>query len=1294
MKNRQWIRLHAGLVIVTAAFLAAPIRAEDATNRYAGAFWAFEDPKSVLAAAAEITTAKYPDCDDATVEQRSVREYHPDGTGECQDETFTKILTEKGKRGNRTVSLSFMLPYSTEEVVKLEVIHPDGGVTPVDIAANSKESIDASQMAENISDPNMRVLQVNIPKVDIGDVVHSVTRQTIERAYIPGEYAEESVFEDSGYIRHLTYEVLAPADHPLKRIALRAEIPGTVHSTVATNTDGLLDYRWEVANVPRMFDEPGMPPDDTVLQRLYISTLPDWQAVSKWYWNLSAPHLAAESPEMKSKVAELTAGAKTDQDKIKAIFYHVSNKIRYMGLTPEKDEPGFEPHDVRLTFEKKYGVCRDKAALLVQMLREAGLNAYPVLISVGDKRDPDVADPYFNHAIVGIETSPSHYELMDPTDENTRELLPLGDRDQSYLICRPEGETLLTSPVDPPENNMMRIKTTGVLNADGSLTAKSQLWFDGVNDDEYRNAFSHMKPDDERRFFERNLKQALPGAKLTSLKLSPTNMLDMSQAVHAEIEFTAEGMTADGNGKSVVVVPWIGKRLGIINFILGGTGLEKRKYPMRTDYTCGLAEDVSLKLGAGFGAPVSLPECAPVDDNCVAYSEHFDRASQTLNCSRELKLKVVEFSPAEYATLKGTLKQLEYDERKTPLMVVLKDTGNPPASADKTPDVPVASDAKILYSHKELEVTDAHTAVYRIKYSKKILTYNGKGREAEIKVDFNPSCQSARLIRGVVISPTGGRQEISSGEINVMDQGWNPSAKRYTGGKTLVANLPGVDIGSTIEVELEITSKGKPFINGFESFQLPDAMDDKTFVLTAPAKLNIQTLVNPASGLVKETDRHKDGQQILRWESSNVKALPAEPQLPPEWIGAASVSYFVGDAPAYYSKVRQTMLDRSSKSVQAAQLARQLAGPAKTRADAVRAIRDYISKNIRLAGPAFYSLPLGELSAADTTLADGYGHMADRAILYYAMLSAAGFKPEFVMASELPPIADITSAAGKFPLPLYFQEPLVRVVVDGAPVYLNDTDQYARLGTTPHDGRLGLALAGQTCEVIQAAKDNRDRTETDYTLSVGNDGRTRIGVVRRYYGSGYGDLNRYFSELPPEERRRYYQELVSGMAQGARPASELLTDFKEYPGVEQYSVDIDNYAVLDGNHLYFDLPFTPGLFSAGAEHRVMPLYVPSRSESVTRTEISLPAAFSRLVIAPRSETFVAPDGAGVVRVTSSHAGGNCVITHQVETDPAIIPPKDYAATLRLEAALERKSSRVFLLEKDSGAAEDTARAEK
>src|SRR5205814_2973990 len=134
-------------------------------------------------------------------------------------------------------------------------------------------------------------------------------------------FAEENLFEGSGYIRHTTYEVFAPHDRPLKRIVMRGEIPGTVKHTAQKQKDAT-HHRWEVTNVPRMFDEPSMPPYEMVLQRLLISTTPDWQSVSKWYWNVCQPHLEATTPAMQKTVEELTNGTGTDMDKIKAVFYY------------------------------------------------------------------------------------------------------------------------------------------------------------------------------------------------------------------------------------------------------------------------------------------------------------------------------------------------------------------------------------------------------------------------------------------------------------------------------------------------------------------------------------------------------------------------------------------------------------------------------------------------------------------------------------------------------------------------------------------------------------------------------------------------------------------------------------------------------------------------------------------------------------------------------------------------------------------------------------------------------------
>ncbi len=471
-----------------------------------------------------------------------------------------------------------------------------------------------------------------------------------------------------------------------------------------------------------------------------------------------------------------------------------------------------------------------------------------------------------------------------------------------------------------------------------------------------------------------------------------------------------------------------------------------------------MEETVSLQLGDGFDKVVSLPDCPPVEDNCLSCRENFISTNNTLNATRELKLKVVEFSPAQYATLKQTLKELDYDARKMPVLSLAKNAGTKAVEAAGPANTnPVQSDAVILESRKQLDVTDAHSLVYRVKYSKRILTYEGKKREAELKIDFNPACQSAKLIHAATIARTGERTEISPGEINVMDAGWNASAKRYPGGKILVANLPNVDLGSTIEVEFEITATNRPFLAGFESFQLVDELESKSVELTAPVNVKIQKRISGATGRVTENIKTADGRQDFSWTAEKAKALPAESQLPPEWTYNSGVGYFVGDVNDYYRELQKTLLDRAQKNSAAAAKAKELTASAGSRLAALKSIRDFIATSIRLAGPGFTELPLSELSAADTTLADGYGHLADRAILFHAMLAAAGFQPEFVLASELPPVAPIAKVVKSFPLPQNFQYPLVRVIVDGQ-TYLSE--RHRPIFAARHHRARGPAGAG------------------------------------------------------------------------------------------------------------------------------------------------------------------------------------------------------------------------------------------
>ena len=262
-------------------------------------------------------------------------------------------------------------------------------------------------------------------------------------------------------------------------------------------------------------------------------------------------------------------------------------------------------------------------------------------------------------------------------------------------------------------------------------------------------------------------------------------------------------------------------------------------------------------------------------------------------------------------------------------------------------------------------------------------------------------------------------------------------------------------------------------------------------------------------------------------------------------------------------------------------------------------------------------------------MADGYGHAADHAILLHAMLAAAGFQPEFVLASDLPAMDGVRNIATSFPLPDSFETPLVKVTLDGNTYYLNDTDEYAKLGTTPHDGRLGINLTSKATEVIAAAKDCQDRIETNYTLSFGNDGKLQMGVMKHYFGNEYNEKNKYFSELRPEEKKRYYQDVVSQVGQGAKPVGDLTEQFDTYPGTEKFTVALDNYAVVDGKYLYFNLPFTPSLVKLpGGDQRSLPLMLSHEGSTSVRTEIELPLGFHDVLIAPRSESLDAPAGAG------------------------------------------------------------------
>lgn len=1223
------------------------------------------DWPAVRAAAAAITAATYPDADGVLVDDVIQVTYETNGTAVTWDDTAVKVLTEKGRQELQSLTFGYTRPYDTITVVRVLITKPDGREVEVDLAAQSQTMVDRSQMAMNIFNPNDKTLQVNLPDLEPGDLVRYLYRHEQERARMAGVWCDFQVFESTMPIRRYRYEVSAPAARPLSRTLMRDAHPGTVTSQTNVVGDRII-YRWDLEKVPRYFEEPGMPEPYGQVQRLVLSTVPDWPTVSRWYWNLSQPHLDASSPELAARAAELVAGAATDREKVERLFRFVSQQIRYMGITTETDAPGYEPHDVRITFANRYGVCRDKAALLVAMLRAVGLAGFPVLIHNGPKKDPEVAAPFFNHAIVAVREADGSYQLMDPTDENTSDLLPAYLSDKSYLVASPEGDPLRTSPVAPATNNLVRIETEGTLDREGRLRFATRMVFEGINDNMYRGHLARLAPDERQRFLDARVGQLLPGAQLDELTVEPAELRDTRQPLTVRLRGSVPDFAVDGPGHRMLALPWMGTAFGTVNFVLGQTGLERRRFPLATEFTCGVEESVRLNL-EGAGAPLVVPDTAPLREPDIAYEQSVSVSGQVAIGRSRFLLDAVEYPSNRYVRLKEILRELEFSRRQKLVL------------ATELP-APAVVDAEVLARDIRMDVTGPDRWTQTEHYRTRVLSYAGKKRLSELRLDYNPAWEDAQVTNAFVTGTNGVRRDLVAEEINVMDAAWVGSAPRYPPARTRVVSLPGVEVGSVLDYTIVRQRRGRPFFSTLAAFRSFEPCATTRYAITVPADLPVR--VEVSAGLVAPEPVADGGRRTWSWAMGPIPALAREESLPPLWSCVPSAAFSAGSWTGLAAAVLGPMAETARVAPRARAKARDLAAAAGTDEVArVRAIRDHVVRAVRLAGPSFDDLPLSVLSPPDRTLAEGYGHGRDRAVLLYAMLEEIGFQPAFLLAAARGARHEgLRSLWRDCPQLGVFDSVLVRVAAGGRTIYLNDTDQYAEPGVSYYDGRPALDRTGQIRSLAVDAP-FRERVETDYTVQVQPDGTARIGVQVQFFGTRQAAFHRDLARQTPEERRRFAQETAAAISQAAQLEGELDVAADRYPGTLRYTVTVPRFAVRDGDFLYFNLPAQMAVrLPALPNQRVNPFYTEDEVTVVTRNTVHLPAGALRL--APEDTELVAPGGWGHLTQTvvrPGAAGEPLRVTQELQLAPALIQPASYDEVQQVSARMRHPSLRAVLL---------------
>jgi transglutaminase-like putative cysteine protease len=138
-----------------------------------------------------------------------------------------------------------------------------------------------------------------------------------------------------------------------------------------------------------------------------------WANISQamWPYYAKAMTLEAQSP-IRTEAAAIAAAHPDAKGRAYAALQLVEDKTRYFLLAI--DQGGYVPAAAEDTWRRKFGDCKGKTVLLLALLKELGVSAEPVLVSVGggdglDERLPSLGA--FNHVLVKATIDGSSYWL-------------------------------------------------------------------------------------------------------------------------------------------------------------------------------------------------------------------------------------------------------------------------------------------------------------------------------------------------------------------------------------------------------------------------------------------------------------------------------------------------------------------------------------------------------------------------------------------------------------------------------------------------------------------------------------------------------------------------------------------------------------------------------------------------------------------------------------------------------------------------------------------------------------------
>lgn len=181
-----------------------------------------------------------------------------------------------------------------------------------------------------------------------------------------------------------------------------------------------------------------------------------------------------------------------NNERILAIFEFIKNKVTWDESNGKYTRDG----GIKKAYKEGSGNVAEVNLCLVAMLRAAGINANPVLVSTRSHGIPIFPTKKgFNYVIAAVESN-GKITLLDATEKySSPNILPLRDLNWEGRLIRNDGSSKTIS-LYPKSYNVKAVNLSAKLNSEGSINGIMITNYNGLNALNYRNRFAEQKEEE------------------------------------------------------------------------------------------------------------------------------------------------------------------------------------------------------------------------------------------------------------------------------------------------------------------------------------------------------------------------------------------------------------------------------------------------------------------------------------------------------------------------------------------------------------------------------------------------------------------------------------------------------------------------------------------------------------------------------------------------------------------------------------------------------------------------------